>query len=69
MNGVYGLGKEFTATGTLSGAVETLIQEKENKEKAKKDKVIESNKGKKNTDVQKLWEEYYKANPNLKPKQ
>ncbi len=69
LNGVYGLGKEFTATGTLSGAVETLIQEKENKEKAKKDKVIESNKGKKNTDVQKLWEEYYKANPNLKPKQ
>jgi hypothetical protein len=69
LNGVYGLGKEFTATGTLSGAVETLIQEKENKEKAKKDKVIESNKGKKNADVQKLWEEYYKANPNLKPKQ
>jgi hypothetical protein len=69
LNGVYGLGKEFTATGTLSGAVETLIREKENKEKAKKDKVIESNKGKKNADVQKLWEEYYKANPNLKPKQ
>lgn len=69
LNGVYGLGKEFTATGTLSGAVETLIQEKENKEKAKKDKVIESNKGKKNADVQKLWDEYYKANPNLKPKQ
>ena len=69
LNGVYGLGKEFTATGTLSGAVETLIQEKENKEKAKKDKVIESNKGKKNTEVQKILEEYYKANPNLKPKQ
>jgi hypothetical protein len=69
LNGVYGLGKEFTGTGTLSGAVETLIKEKENKEKAKKDKVIESNKGKKNADVQKLWEEYYKANPNLKPKQ
>jgi len=69
LNGVYGLGTEFTRTGTLSGAVETLIQEKENKEKAKTEQVIQNNKGKKNADVQKLWEEYYKANPNLKPKQ
>lgn len=69
LNGVWGLGQQFTKTGSLTDAVEILIQEKENEGKVKKDKVIENNKGKKNTDVQKLWDEYYKANPNLKPKQ
>lgn len=80
-NNLFGLGDTLLDKENLSGAIDKAIESKriENetknqtqKSKNTKGEIITSKKEKdlkRNEDVQKMWNNFYKDNPNLKPKQ